>query len=112
MTGALEDYRLDQATSALYDFFWSEFCDWYLEMAKPALRSEETEAADAARSTLAYVLENALRLLHPFMPFITEEIWQQLPHAEGARESIMISAWPAAGGLPARRRDANGAWPS
>jgi len=94
VTGALENYRLDQAVSALYDFFWSEFCDWYLEMSKPALRAEG-QAAEAARSTLAYVLENALRLLHPFMPFITEEIWQQLPHAEGARESIMISAWPA-----------------
>ena len=94
VTQALEAYRLDQATQALYDFFWSEFCDWYLELAKPALRSTEPGVAAAARSTLAYVLENALRLLHPFMPFITEEIWQQLPHADGARASIMISAWP------------------
>ncbi len=95
VTNALENYRLDQATQMLYDFFWSEFCDWYLELAKPALRSDAAEVADAARSTLAFVLDNALRLLHPFMPFITEEIWQQLPHSEGARQSIMISAWPA-----------------
>jgi len=95
VTGALEHYRLDQAVSILYDFVWSEFCDWYLEMAKPALRSEDEGTVDAARSTLAYVLENALRLLHPVMPFITEEIWQQLPHGEGARASIMISDWPA-----------------
>lgn len=93
---ALENYRLDQATQALYDFFWNEFCDWYLEMAKPALRHEDAGVANATRGTLAYILDNALRLLHPFMPFITEEIWQQLPHAEGARESIMISDWPTA----------------
>lgn len=93
VTEALENYRLDQATGALYDFFWNELCDWYLEMAKPALRAADA-AADAARSTLAYVLENTLRLLHPFMPFITEEIWQQLPHAAGAQESLMITAWP------------------
>ena len=94
VTEDLEQYRLDQATQTLYDFFWSEFCDWYLELAKPALRSEEPGVADSARSTLAFVLDNALRLLHPFMPFITEEIWQQLPHGPGAKESIMISAWP------------------
>lgn len=91
---ALADYRLDQATLLLYDFFWSEFCDWYLEMSKPALHGED--AAAAARGTLAYVLDMALRLLHPFMPFITEEIWQQLPHAAGARDSLMITAWPIA----------------
>jgi valyl-tRNA synthetase len=93
VTGAMENHRLDQAVSMLYDFFWNEFCDWYLEMSKPALRGED-RTANAARATLAYVLENALRLLHPFMPFLTEEIWQQLPHSEGARESIMISTWP------------------
>ena len=93
VTAALENYRLDQAVQALYDFVWSELCDWYLELAKPAFRAEG-ETADAARSTLAFVLENALRLLHPFMPFVTEEIWQQLPHGDGARASIMISDWP------------------
>ncbi len=94
VTASLENYRLDQATQTLYDFFWSEFCDWYLEMIKPALRGEDQALADGTRATLAYVLENALRLLHPFMPFITEEIWQQLPHVDGAAESIMISPWP------------------
>ncbi len=94
VSASLQDYRLDQAIGTLYTFFWSEFCDWYLEMAKPALRGADIAAADAVRSTLAYVLDNALRLLHPFMPFVTEEIWQQLPHGEGARASIMISDWP------------------
>jgi valyl-tRNA synthetase len=96
VTADLEAYRLDHATARLYDFFWSELCDWYLEMAKPALRADDATVATGTRSTLAYVLENALRLLHPFMPFITEEIWQQLPHAEGASESLMISTWPTA----------------
>ena len=95
VTRSLEEFRLDQATGTLYEFFWNEFCDWYLEMAKSALRSDDATIAQSTRATLAYVLENALRLLHPFMPFITEEIWQQLPHSEGARESIMISAWPS-----------------
>ncbi len=99
VTRDLEAYRLDQATMALYDFFWSELCDWYLEMAKPALRSADAGIASAARSTLAYVLEQTLRLLHPFMPFITEEIWQQLPHAGGAREALMISDWPSPAGV-------------
>jgi valyl-tRNA synthetase len=88
----LDNYRLDQATIRLYEFFWNELCDWYLELAKPAMRDEAI--ADATRNTLAFVLENALRLMHPFMPFISEEIWQQLPHAAGAAESIMISAYP------------------
>ena len=96
VTQSLESYRLDQATATLYDFFWSEFCDWYLEMTKPALRSDDPAVANGTRDTLAYVLENTQRLLHPFMPFITEEIWQQLPHSAGARESIMVSDWPTA----------------
>ncbi len=96
VTASLENFRLDQATQTLYDFFWSEFCDWYLEMIKPALRGEEAAVANGTRTTLAYVLENALRLLHPFMPFITEEIWQQLPHSAGAKDSIMLTAWPDA----------------
>jgi valyl-tRNA synthetase len=99
VTRDLEAYRLDQATMTLYDFFWSELCDWYLEMAKPALRSEDVDTAIAARSTLAFVLEQTLRLLHPFMPFLTEEIWQQLPHAGGARDVLMISDWPAPAGI-------------
>ncbi|OPZ85918.1 MAG: Valine--tRNA ligase [bacterium ADurb.Bin429] len=94
VTASLENYRLDQATQTLYDFFWSEFCDWYLEMIKPTLRGDDQALASDTRATLAYVLENALRLLHPFMPFITEEIWRQLPHAADARESIMTSPWP------------------
>ena len=86
--------RLEMATAAraLYDFFWSEFCDWFVEMCKPALRAGG-EAAAGARQTLWFVLDGALRALHPFVPFITEEIWQQLP---GGGESLMRASWPEA----------------
>ncbi len=85
VTESLERRRFNEAVSTLYDFFWHQFCDWYLELAKPNIRSKETQW------TLCTVFERTLKLLHPFMPFITEEIWQKFPH-EG--ESIMISPWP------------------
>ena len=91
VTAALENYRLDEAARLIYDFFWGEFCDWYLEMSKPALRSGG-EAADRARRMLVTVLANSLKLLHPIMPFITEEIWQALP-VDG--DSVMIAPWPS-----------------
>ena len=75
----------------LYNFIWDDFCDWYIEMAKLPLYGEDEAAKKTTRSVLAYVLDKTMRLLHPFMPFITEEIWQNLPH-EG--ESITVAAWP------------------
>ena len=87
----LEKYELGIAVQKLYDFIWNEFCDWYIELVKPRLYEQGGSQKEAALYTLVYVLSNALKLLHPFMPFITEEIWQHLPH-EG--ESIMISPWP------------------
>ena len=101
VTRALEEYRFHEAAQVLYHFFWDDFCDWYIELSKPLVASRETtEQAAAARARIAYVLETSLRLLHPLMPFITEEIWQRLPH-EG--ESIMIAPFPAAS---AEREDA------
>jgi len=92
VTENLEKYELGIAVQKLYDFIWSEFCDWYIELAKPRLYDQENEQQrDVVLYTLTYILSNTLKLLHPFMPFITEEIWQHLPH-EG--ESIMISPWP------------------
>ncbi len=102
---ALGAYRYNDAASSLYYFIWHEFCDWYLELSKPALTREKGSAERAAAQTvLTHVLERALRLLHPFMPFITEEIWQILPTTvrsramgEGEREaagSIMIAHYP------------------
>lgn len=89
---ALEEYRLNEVAQTLYHFFWDSFCDWYIELSKSVVSSREVTAeVRAARCRMVYVLETSLRLLHPLMPFITEEIWQRLPH-EG--ESIMMAPWP------------------
>jgi len=89
---ALKKYRFSDAASALYQFLWHEFCDWYLEMAKLSLYHPESPGQRArTQATLVDVLEKTLRLLHPFMPFITEEIWQRLPHKG---ESIMLAPYP------------------
>ncbi|MFO7152814.1 MAG: valine--tRNA ligase [Bacillota bacterium] len=91
VTDFLERFEVGMAAQKLYDFFWSEFCDWYIEMAKIDLYGEDGEAKRRTQQVLHTVLERILRLMHPFMPFITEEIWQHLPH-EG--KSIMVSSWP------------------
>ena len=91
VTQNLNKYELGLAVSKLYDFIWDVFCDWYIEIAKIRLNSDDEQAKKTARAVLVYVFSNTLKLLHPFMPFITEEIWQTLPH-EG--KSIMISKWP------------------
>ncbi|MBI3997956.1 MAG: valine--tRNA ligase [Armatimonadetes bacterium] len=95
VTDALEAYDFDKAARALYDFIWSEYCDWYLELAKVDLYRTSLDPArrSAIQHTLYVVLEGTMRLLHPIMPHITEEIWQSLPH-RGA--SIVVAPWPAA----------------
>ncbi len=98
VTAALEAYRFPDAASAIYQFIWHELCDWYIELAKIPLQGGDPAARRAAQRTLVDVLDGALRLLHPFMPFITEEIWQLLPHRRGEPPSIMVSAYPAADG--------------
>ncbi len=90
VNAGLSGYEMADAARASYEFLWSEFCDWFLEMAKPALRAGG-EAAARTRQTLWYLLEGTLRVLHPFMPFITEEIWQQLG---AAGDSLMEARWP------------------
>ncbi|NLX94469.1 MAG: valine--tRNA ligase, partial [Clostridiales bacterium] len=90
VTDNLEKFELGIAVQKLYDFIWDVFCDWYIELAKIRLH-QENEGKETAKTVLIYVMSNTLKLLHPFMPFITEEIWQTLPH-EG--ESIMVSTWP------------------
>ncbi len=91
VTDLMERYQFHEAGRQLYEFLWSEFCDWYIEASKVALAADGARA-QAARQTLATVLEQALRLLHPFMPFVTEELWQRLPHAG---DSVMVAHWPA-----------------
>jgi valyl-tRNA synthetase len=95
VTQALERFRLNEAGLRVYDFFWGELADWYLELVKPRLRGEMGEASrDAARATLIAVLDGTMRLLHPIMPFITEAVWQRLPRAEGDPPSLMVASWP------------------
>ena len=91
VTENLDKFEIGLAVSKLYDFIWDIYCDWYIELAKVRLNSGDEEKAKVARAVLVNVLSNTLKLLHPFMPFITEEIWQALPHNG---ESIMISEWP------------------
>ena len=95
----LQHFELGEAQRELYDFIWHEFCDWYIELAKLRLRGADDDGdGESPLPVLAYVLEKTLRLLHPFMPFVTEEIWQRLkPHvadAESLPESIMVAAYP------------------
>jgi valyl-tRNA synthetase len=90
---ALEGYRFGEAAQAIYGFIWDEFCDWYIELVKMRLSTPDSSSARAAQATLVAVLDHALRLLHPLMPFITEEIWQKLPLTERA-PSIMIAPYP------------------
>jgi valyl-tRNA synthetase len=91
VTRLSDRYEFGEVGRVLYNFIWDDFCDWYIEMAKLPLYGENEAAKKTTRSVLAYVLDNTMRLLHPFMPFITEEIWQNLPH-QG--ESITVAAWP------------------
>jgi len=88
----MDRYRLDLASQAIYDFFWNEYCDWFLELSKPLLKTEQKHQL---QNTLLYVLDQALRLLHPIMPYVTEEIWQEVKSKLDIQtESIMISAFP------------------
>jgi len=92
-TTALERYRFDEAAQSLYQFMWHEYCDWYLELIKPALADASSPVAAATRQTLVESFEQLLRLLHPFMPFITEELWQAVPHHG---QSVMVAPYPVA----------------
>ena len=91
VTENLDRFELGMAVQKLYDFIWDVFCDWYIEICKSRLNGEDEKAKNTARSVLTYVFTNTLTLLHPFMPFITEEIWQSLPHSGNA---LMVTEWP------------------
>ncbi len=91
MTDNLDKYELGLAGAKIYDFIWDVYCDWFIEIAKVRLNSGDEEQADTARRVLVYVLDAALKLLHPFMPFVTEELYQALP---GSAETIMTQSWP------------------
>ena len=91
ITDKIEKYDIGLAADDIYDFIWSDFCDWYIEIVKPVLYSDNAEEKTNTVKVLLYVLENILKLLHPFMPYITEEIWQALPNREDA---LIVSKWP------------------
>jgi valyl-tRNA synthetase len=97
---AFQNYRFNDAASSCYEFFWNEFCDWYIEMSKSQLADEALRQSTARN--LIFVLDQALRLLHPYMPFITEKIWQSIPHGS-ASPSLMVAAWPESAQLAACR---------
>ncbi|HEX8790187.1 MAG TPA: valine--tRNA ligase [Polyangiaceae bacterium] len=96
----LDAFRIDEAAHAAYRFFWNDLCDWYLELAKPILRKQtdgtflRPDQVPETRATLAYVLEGSLRLMHPLMPFITEELWQRVPRPQSRKASIALGPYP------------------
>ncbi|WP_456413261.1 valine--tRNA ligase [Thiolapillus sp.] len=102
VAAAIESYRFDHAAQAIYEFTWNEYCDWYLELTKPVLNAEDSSEAQkrAARHTLVTVLEALLRITHPIMPFITEEIWQQVKNLAGVQGDVQGSASVAEGRMP------------
>ncbi|MEP3300360.1 MAG: class I tRNA ligase family protein, partial [Roseibium sp.] len=96
VTKALEDYRFNDASSAVYRFVWNSFCDWFLELAKPVFNGDDEAAKAETRATAAWAIDEILKVLHPFMPFLTEELWERLGD-EGVKADgmLMLSEWPA-----------------
>ncbi|MFT4178127.1 MAG: valine--tRNA ligase [Thermomonas sp.] len=99
--GHFADYRFDLLAQCLYEFAWNQFCDWFVELAKPALNGDDADAANSTRHTLLHVLDTLLRLLHPLIPFVTEELWQAVAPKLGKSGSIMTQPYPQAGELDA-----------
>jgi valyl-tRNA synthetase len=104
---ALEDYRFNEAAAALYQFVWNVFCDWYLELIKPVLSGADEAAKAETRATTAWVLDQILMQLHPFMPFVTEELWQQTAKRP---DWLVVSRWPSYVGLGDAAADAEMEW--
>ena len=98
ITENMDRYELGVAAQKIYDFIWDDYCDWYIELTKTRLQGEDEDSKIRAQQVLCHVLTQMLKLLHPFMPFITEEIWQALPHEDGVAEGgfLMLQSWPVA----------------
>ena len=104
VTEALEAYKFNEAANSAYEFVWGQFCDWYVELIKPLLAGDDEEAKAETRNTTAWVLDQILKLLHPFMPFITEELWAHMVEHGVARRTILtLSEWPRLDGLVDRQ---------
>jgi valyl-tRNA synthetase len=108
---AIESYRFNDAASAIYQFVWHTFCDWYVELSKPILNGADEGAKAETRAMLAWTLDRILMLLHPFMPFITEELWQRIGEEAGGRETMLVlTEWPELSGLQNKTADEEMAW--
>ncbi|MGE5260003.1 MAG: valine--tRNA ligase, partial [Actinomycetota bacterium] len=111
VTEALESFRFNEAAGAIYHFIWHVYCDWYLELIKPILSGGDDKATAETRAMAAFVLDRALLLLHPFMPFVTEELWAKLAEEVSARGSLlMLAPWPGQAGLENAQADAEIGW--
>ncbi|MDJ1157019.1 valine--tRNA ligase [Chelatococcus sp. SYSU_G07232] len=111
VTQAIEAFRFNDAANAAYRFVWNVFCDWYLELAKPVLQGEDGPAKDETRATIAHVLDETCKLLHPFMPFLTEELWAIKGQEGPARETILaLAPWPAVDGFGDAAAEAEIGW--
>jgi valyl-tRNA synthetase len=111
VTAALDDYRFNDAASAVYRFVWNVFCDWYLELAKPVLSGPDGATKEETRATAAWVLDEILKLLHPFMPFVTEELWRVTAEPGPKRHHLLVlAAWPQHDGLEDAAAEAEIGW--
>jgi valyl-tRNA synthetase len=111
ITGAVEAYKFNEAAGAIYRFVWNVYCDWYLELAKPVLTGADGAAKDETRAMVAWVLDEILKLLHPFMPFVTEELWQVTAEGAAARDRLLVlAAWPRHEGLDDPAAEAEIGW--
>jgi valyl-tRNA synthetase len=100
VTEGIEGYKFNEAAAALYEFTWGQFCDWYLELIKPVLSGDDDAAKTETRAMVAWTLDQILKLMHPFMPFITEELWAHMvEHGEQRDNLLCLSAWPSYSGL-------------
>ncbi len=111
VTKAIENYRFNDGAGVAYDFVWHKYCDWFVELAKPIFAGEDEELKQEARSSAAFVLDQILKILHPFMPFVTEELWAQTA-GEGARRDklLILSSWPNLSGLENEEADRQINW--
>ena len=110
VTEALQAFRFNDAAGAIYHFVWHIFCDWYLELTKPILLGSDAEAAAETRAMTAHILDEALKLLHPFMPFVTEELWAQLAGPSQRDTLLLLAEWPSPRGLQNKEADAEIDW--
>jgi len=108
---SIEEYKFNEAANAAYDFVWGTYCDWYIELAKPLLTGESEAEKRETQATAAYILDQVLKLLHPFMPFVTEELWGETGKSGPARDRLLVlSEWPLLTGLEDKAADAEMEW--